>query len=105
MTVDQMSGAAALVVIAGFLAVWLTAFLNSPGWSPGTKRFVAVAVAGVLGLVAVVLSGYIQEIPPDVVARVERIVGYVGMTIVAGQGFYAVLKDPATQVEWTMGTG
>ena len=52
-----MTGIEALPIIAGFLAVWLTAWINKPETSSSTKRWVAIAVATVLGLLSLVVNG------------------------------------------------
>ena len=94
-----MTGIEALPIIAGFLAVWLTAWINKPETSSSTKRWVAIAVATVLGLLSLVVNGQITELPADALIWVDKIIGYIGLAIVASQGFYQVLWTPAKKVE------
>ena len=94
-----MTGIEALPIIAGFLAVWLTAWINNPETSPSAKRWTAIAVATVLGLLSLIISGQITELPAGALAWVNKIIGYIGLAIVASQGFYQVLWTPAKKVE------
>ena len=94
-----MTGIEALPIIAGFLAVWLTAWINNPETSPSAKRWTAIAVATMLGFLSLVVNGQITELPADALAWVDKIIGYIGLAIVASQGFYQVLWTPAKKVE------
>lgn len=94
-----MSGVEALPIIAGFLAVWLTAILNRPDYSPALRRTVAAIVSALLGIVALIVSGQIAEVPAGVVEWIGRIVGYIGMAIISAQGFYKVFQPAAENVE------
>ena len=100
-----MTALEALPIIAGFLAVWITSLINRPGTNPTTKRVVAVAVSIVLGLLSLLLSGQIAEVPPGVLEWVNRAVVYLGLTIVASQGFYRAFEPAAKTLEATVNSG
>ena len=98
-----MSATDALPIIAGFLTVWIAAVLNRPNANPTTKRVVVVAVAVVLAVLSLIVSGQIVELPSGAVQWTDKIVGYVGLAIVASQGFYRVLEPGAKAVEGAVG--
>lgn len=102
---NSLTPAAALPVIAGFCAIWLTALFSRPGMTAGKKRGISALVAAVLGVVSVIISGQIVGIPADTVDLVSRVVVYVGVTLIAAQGFYAALKDPARALEQATSPG
>lgn len=89
----------ALPIVAGFLAVWVTALINRPGMTPGKKRLIAGGTAAVLGVVSLVVQGAFKELPESVVNLVSTVVVYLGLTIVAGQSFYALMYGPAKDLE------
>lgn len=94
-----MTGIDALPIIAGFLTIWLAAWVNKPDTRPSVKRAVSIGIAVVLGGLSLIISGQIAEFPSDAVAWVDKIVGYVGLAIVASQGFYQALWDKVKRVE------
>lgn len=89
----------ALPIVAGFIAVWVTALINRPGMTPGRKRLIAGGTAAVLGVVSLVVQGAFKELPPEAVGLVSTVVVYLGLTIVAGQSFYALMYGPAKDLE------
>lgn len=89
----------ALPIVAGFLAVWVTALINRPGMTPGRKRLIAGGTAAVLGVVSLVAQGAFKELPESAVDTVSTVVVYLGLTIVAGQSFYALMYGPAKDLE------
>ena len=53
----------ALPIVAGFVAVWVTALINRPGMTAGQKRLIAGGTAAVLGVVSLVVQGTFKELP------------------------------------------
>ena len=89
----------ALPIVAGFVAVWVTALINRPGMTAGQKRLIAGGTAAVLGVVSLIVQGAFKELPESVVNLVSTVVVYLGLTIVAGQSFYALMYGPAKDLE------
>ena len=89
----------ALPIVAGFVAVWVTALINRPGMTAGQKRLIAGGTAAVLGVVSLAALGAFKELPESVVNLVSTVVVYLGLTIVAGQSFYALMYGPAKDLE------
>lgn len=97
-TIPPDFGSAWLLLLP-FLALLLQAIVNQPTWSAKVKRWIAVGMATLMGVVYLVASGQIAEIP---VAAQEVVVRFVIVTVavlISAQAVYGFLKPVLDGIE------
>lgn len=94
-----MQLSAAVAILTAVVAPFLIAVITRPDWTSVRKRYVALAVCVVLGVIVAVATGQIAGVPGTVQAWVQQFIIDVGIVVSLAQGFYMALKDPVAKVE------
>lgn len=81
----------AILVIAALAQVAITQIAKQQTWTKQRTQTVAVVIAGVLGLLAAVVSGLIVGIPESVIQVVSSILLSIAAVAVLGKVLYGVL--------------
>ncbi|MDQ7991207.1 MAG: hypothetical protein AAGC63_00295 [Propionicimonas sp.] len=82
-----------------FVALLLQAVVNQPSWTAKTKRWIAVGMATLMGVVYLVASGLIAEVPVAAQQVVVRFVIVVVAVLLAAQAVYSFLKPVLDKIE------
>lgn len=90
-TIQTLTPIGAVLVIAAVLQVGITQAAKQQSWTKQRTQTIAVAVAGVLGLLAAVVLGFIAGIPDSVVQIVSTILLAIAAVLVLGKALYGVL--------------
>ena len=96
----NMTGVAALAVIAGVAVPFVTALFTNPVMTPSKKRLISGGVSVVFGLLSAIITGQLGWIPSNIVAWVNTFVVSLGVVIAAAQGFYKQFKDTVESLEF-----
>ena len=96
----NLTGVAALALIAGVIVPFVTALFTNPLMTPTKKRIIAGSVSVVLGLVSAIITGQLGWIPTNIVAWVNGFILSVGIVILAAQGFYKQFKGTVENLEF-----
>lgn len=94
-----MELSAAIAVVVAAIAPFITALFTNPAMSARTRRIIAGVVCLLLGVVVAVATGLIQEVPPDIVAWLGRVIVITAIVIGLAQGFYSQFKGSVDAVD------
>ena len=91
--------ASAWPLLLPFLALFVQAVINQPSWSAKAKRWVAVGVSVLMGVVYLIATGQISEIPVAAQAVVVRFVVVTVSVLVVAQAVYRFFKPVLEPIE------
>ncbi len=92
---------AAWIVVLALVALIVQAIANQPGWTTTAKRWVAIAIAVVLGTLYMVATGAISVVPVETQAALVYWFIVVAGIVATGQAVYAFLKPALDKLETT----
>ena len=99
MDLSSLTVSAAIAIIVAALAPFVTALLTNPTMDARLRRFIAGAVAVVLGVVVAVATGLVVGVPPELVAWLAQVLITVAIVVSLAQGFYAQFKGSVDKLD------
>lgn len=86
-------------VVLGLVALPLISLVIQSKWSANAKRVTAVAVSAVLAVLYLLAKGFVDGVPPDVVATLVYWFVLFASIVVVSQSVYNLLRGPLSKWE------